>query len=132
MATIKITQTGSPIRRTPDQRKTLIGLGFRLGRADAAATEQVGNLLAATLGHRARARLVLERFEGGADHVVGVRGADRLGHDVVNAQALEDGAHRAAGDDARTGRGRADIDPAGAKMTDAVMVQGAASQFKQR
>ncbi|HEX8533701.1 MAG TPA: 50S ribosomal protein L30, partial [Allosphingosinicella sp.] len=27
-ATIKITQTGSPIRRTPDQRKTLIGLGL--------------------------------------------------------------------------------------------------------
>jgi large subunit ribosomal protein L30 len=28
MATIKITQTGSPIRRTPDQRKTLTGLGL--------------------------------------------------------------------------------------------------------
>ena len=28
MATIKITQTGSPIRRTPDQRETLIGLGL--------------------------------------------------------------------------------------------------------
>ena len=28
MATIKITLTGSPIRRTPDQRKTLIGLGL--------------------------------------------------------------------------------------------------------
>ncbi len=28
MATIKITQTGSQIRRTPDQRKTLIGLGL--------------------------------------------------------------------------------------------------------
>ena len=28
MATIKITQTGSPIRRRPDQRKTLIGLGL--------------------------------------------------------------------------------------------------------
>ena len=28
MATIKITQTGSPIRRQPDQRKTLIGLGL--------------------------------------------------------------------------------------------------------
>ena len=26
--TIKITQTGSPIRRTPEQRKTLIGLGL--------------------------------------------------------------------------------------------------------
>ncbi len=28
MATIKITQTGSPIRREPSQRKTLIGLGL--------------------------------------------------------------------------------------------------------
>ena len=28
MAKVKITQTGSPIRRTPDQRKTLIGLGL--------------------------------------------------------------------------------------------------------
>ena len=28
MATIKLTQKGSPIRRTPDQRKTLIGLGL--------------------------------------------------------------------------------------------------------
>jgi large subunit ribosomal protein L30 len=28
MATIKITQTGSPIRRTNDQRATLIGLGL--------------------------------------------------------------------------------------------------------
>jgi large subunit ribosomal protein L30 len=28
MTTLKITQTGSPIRRTPDQRKTLIGLGL--------------------------------------------------------------------------------------------------------
>ncbi len=27
-ATIKITQTGSPIRRTQDQRATLIGLGL--------------------------------------------------------------------------------------------------------
>ena len=28
MATIKITQTGSPFRRTNDQRATLIGLGL--------------------------------------------------------------------------------------------------------
>ena len=28
MAKIKITQTGSPIRRTGDQRQTLIGLGL--------------------------------------------------------------------------------------------------------
>jgi len=28
VAKIKITQTGSPIRRTPDQRATLVGLGL--------------------------------------------------------------------------------------------------------
>ena len=28
MATIKITQTGSPIRREPSQKQTLIGLGL--------------------------------------------------------------------------------------------------------
>jgi large subunit ribosomal protein L30 len=28
MAKVKITQTGSPIRRTRDQRQTLIGLGL--------------------------------------------------------------------------------------------------------
>ena len=28
MATVKITQTGSPIRRRPDQEATLIGLGL--------------------------------------------------------------------------------------------------------
>ena len=28
MAKLKITQTGSPIRRTKDQRQTLIGLGL--------------------------------------------------------------------------------------------------------
>ena len=28
MATVKVTQTGSPIRRTKDQRATLIGLGL--------------------------------------------------------------------------------------------------------
>ena len=28
MAKLKITQTGSPIRRTPNQRATLIGLGL--------------------------------------------------------------------------------------------------------
>ena len=33
MAKIKITQTGSPIRRTKDQRATLIGLGLnKIGR----------------------------------------------------------------------------------------------------
>ncbi|TQL17011.1 LSU ribosomal protein L30P [Zymomonas mobilis] len=28
MATLKVTQIGSPIRRSPDQRATLVGLGL--------------------------------------------------------------------------------------------------------
>ena len=33
MATIKVTQTGSPIRRPKDQRQTLVGLGLnKIGR----------------------------------------------------------------------------------------------------
>ena len=73
----------------------------------AAAAQQIGNLLAATLGNRARAGLILERLEGRADHVVRVGRADRLGHHVGDAQALEHGAHRAARDDAGAGGRRA-------------------------
>lgn len=33
MSTVKVTQTGSPIRRTKDQRATLVGLGLgKIGR----------------------------------------------------------------------------------------------------
>ena len=45
-------------------------------------------------------RAVRERVEGRLDHVVRVGRADRLGDDVLHAQRLEDGAHRAARDDA--------------------------------
>ena len=92
----------------------------------AATAEQVGDLLAATLGDRARAGLFLERLEGRPDHVVGVRRADRLGDHVGDAKAFEHGAHRAAGDDAGTRRSRANGDLAGAEVAVAVMVQRAA------
>src|SRR6185369_4152972 len=80
------------------------GLSIGFGSAGAAASEQVADLLAAPLGNRARARLLLERFERRADHVVRIRRADRLGDHVGNAEALEDRAHRAAGDDSGSGR----------------------------
>src|SRR5690606_6193224 len=47
-----------------------------------------------------------QRVHRRAHHVVGVRGALALREHVVDARALEDGADAAAGDDARTRRGR--------------------------
>ena len=41
-----------------------------------------------------------------------------LREDVVDAGRLDDGAHRAAGDDARSGRRRAEEHAAGAEVTD--------------
>src|SRR5690606_17367817 len=41
----------------------------------------------------------------GATHVVRVRRTHRLGDDVLNAERLEDSAHRATGDDTGTGLG---------------------------
>src|SRR3546814_6722591 len=76
----------------------------------------VRHLLAAALRDRLGAGLLAERLEGRADHVVGIRGADRLGHHIGNAQRFEDGAHRAAGDDAGPRGRRAQRDLAGAEM----------------
>src|SRR4051794_12638760 len=102
------------------------GLSLGFGDAGAATAEEVGNLLAATLGNRARARLLLERLEGRADHVVRVGRAHRLGDDVGNAEALEDRAHRTAGDDACTRRSGADRHAAGTEVAETVVVKRAA------
>ena len=61
-----------------------------------------------------RMHLALQRVERGAHHVVRVRRAHRLGDDVMHAERLEHGAHRAAGDDAGAGLGGAQQDLAGA------------------
>ena len=61
------------------------------------------NLEAAAGRNRTWAVDALQRIEGGPHHVVGVGGALRLGDDVVDAEGLEHGAHRAAGDDAGAG-----------------------------
>ena len=58
--------------------------------------------------------LALQRVERRANHVVRVRRTHRLGDDVLHAERLEDGAHRAAGDDAGTGLGGAQQNLAGA------------------
>ena len=73
---------------------------------------------------------MLQRVESRAHHVVGIGRALRLGDHVVHAERFEHRAHRAAGDDAGTGRRRAQNHPAGAVAAVHVMMQGAA--FAQR
>src|SRR2546427_6244218 len=60
---------------------------------------------AALLGDAPRRREVLQRVQRGPNHVVRVGGAEALGEDVAHAGALQDGAHRPARDDARSGCG---------------------------
>src|SRR5690606_16789668 len=59
-----------------------------------------------------------QRFHGRMDDVVRIAGAENLAQDVLDSCRLEHGANRAAGDDARTGAGRAEQDVACARMTD--------------
>src|SRR3954453_7558409 len=49
---------------------------------------------------------VLQRLHGRVDDVDRVRGPEALGEHVVDNRALQDGAHRATGDDTGTGAGR--------------------------
>src|SRR5262249_20005604 len=58
-----------------------------------------------------------------AHHVVGIGGAQRLRHDVADAQGFEHGAHRAAGDDAGTRRRRTHDDLARAMMAAGFMME---------
>src|SRR5690606_32216018 len=51
--------------------------------------------------------LTLQSVKGGAHHVVGVGGAERLGNDVLNAEHLENRTHWTTGDDSGTGLGGA-------------------------
>src|SRR5262249_27093026 len=97
---------------------------FRLGLA--AAADDLADLAPAPGRDLARRLDMLERVEGRLDHVVRVRGAHRLRHDVVNAEALEDRAHRAASDDAGAWRCRAHDDLAGAEAALLVVVERAA------
>src|SRR3712207_5736153 len=73
----------------------------RLGAAGFAPADEVADLLAPACRDGARAGNPREGVEGRLDHVVRVGGAHRLGDDVLDAEGLEDGTHRAAGDDAR-------------------------------
>src|SRR5271156_755917 len=99
---------------TPKSASARCLVSRNLGIAADAARLQRGDLDVATRRDRARRVLLLQRVEGRANHVVGVRRADRLRHHVRDAERLEHGAHRAASDDAGTGRSCTQIDAAGA------------------
>src|SRR5919112_2606164 len=60
---------------------------------------------------------VLQRLHGRVDDVDRVRGPEALGEHVVDAGALEDGAHRTTGDDAGTRAGRLQQHDAGRRLT---------------
>src|SRR3990167_6763410 len=60
----------------------------------------------------------LEGLERRADHVEGVRRAEALGEDVLDAGGLEDRAHAAAGDDAGAGGRGLHPDLGGAELRD--------------
>src|SRR5207249_9823634 len=61
-------------------------------------------------------------------HVVRVGGAEALGEDVAHAGALQHRAHRAAGDDAGSGRGGLQEHARGAVVTDDFMRNGRARE----
>src|SRR5205807_229738 len=104
--------------------RSLVGSCF--GIATDAAGLQGRHLDVAARGDRARAVLVLQRVEGRAHHVVRVGRPDRLRHHALDAQRLEHGTHRAAGDDAGTGWRCTQIDAARTVTTENVVVQGPA------
>src|SRR3954454_23951944 len=60
---------------------------------------------------------VLQRLHGRVDDVDRVGGPEALGEHVVDAGALEDGTHRATGDDTGTGAGRLEEHDTGRRLT---------------
>src|ERR1700681_818471 len=97
-----------------------------IDRLDLTAPLQHGDLEAAACRNRARRILVLERVEGGAHQIVGIRRPKRLGDHILDAERFEHGAHRAAGDNAGAGRRGTHYDASRAMAAARVMVQGAA------
>src|SRR5688572_19366852 len=96
----------------------------RVGFSAALAADDLADLLAAACRDRTRRVAAGQGIERRLDHVVRVRGADRLRHHVVDAERLADRAHRAAGDDAGAGVRRPHHHVAGAVMADHIVVQG--------
>src|ERR1700742_535614 len=115
--------------KSADLKRALL-FSHCFGVAANTARLQRGHLDIAARRHRARRILMLQRVESGANHVVGVRRTDRLRHHVLDAERLEHRAHRAAGDDAGTGRSRTQIDATGAMTSRDIVMQRTA--FAQR
>src|SRR5579885_3164669 len=78
----------------------------------------------------ARRVFLLERVKRRSHHIVWVGRALRFGDDVVHSESLEDGAHRAPGDDPGASRSRPQDHPPGAVSPGDIMMQGA--PFAQR
>src|SRR6201985_1656785 len=112
-------------RHYSEKRETapVVLFSNQLGVATDTARLQRGHLDVAARRNRARRILMLQRVEGGANHVVRVRRTDRLRHHILDAERLEHRAHRTAGDDAGTGRRRTQIDAAGAVTAEDVVMQ---------
>src|SRR5579885_38603 len=103
---------------------------FRFRVDLAAARLQFRNLHAAASRDRARRILELQAVKRRPHHIVGVRRAQGLRDDVGDAHGFEHRAHRAAGDNPRAGRRRAENNAARAVMALDIVMQRAA--FAQR
>src|SRR2546421_7053834 len=114
-----------PVFRLPYFR---VGGSLAMGHFLARPVRDGLELDAALLGDAPRRREVLERIQRGPHHVVRVGGAEALGEDVAHAGALQHRAHRAAGDDARSGRGGLQEHAPGAVVTDDFMRNGRARE----
>src|SRR3984957_14104724 len=121
---VGLAHIGLPARRS----KGLVGDLF--GITLAAARLQGRHFDVAPRSDRARRILALERIEGRPHHVVGVGRTHRFRYHVLHAERFEHRAHRSAGDDAGTGRSRAQKDLAGTVAPGHVVMQRAA--FAQR
>ena len=66
---------------------------------------------------------MFERVEGRAHHIVRIGGAQRFGYDVLHTERLEHRTHGTAGDDAGSGRSRAQEHAAGTVTPGNVVVQ---------
>ena len=88
------------------------------------------NLDAAARSDRTGRILVLQSIKGRADHIIGVRRALRLRNNIVHAERLENGAHRATRDDTGASRRRTQHDAACTVAANHIVMQSAA--FTQR
>src|SRR5437773_3278452 len=105
-----------------------VGGSLAMGHFLARAVRDGLELDAALLGDTPRCREVLQAVERGPHHVVRVGGAAALGEDVAHPGTPQHRAHRAAGDDAGSGRGGFQKHAPGAVVPDDFMRDGRARE----